>query len=195
MVPFPPGTVGLINVHLALQLHATARKAQRLLEAHSAPYLARCAEVLESSREAAQAAGSKHALVLPKTWPADPNFPFYKAGSQAQGNAAPAAAAAAADPAAGGDPGQQQGEAVAEEAALAEERVGAKFLPLSSGFLRVLLAARDLQALELPFELTPLQRDIMRHGLTKFVLGRWVGQQQGAGARGSSRGSLTYAIK
>jgi hypothetical protein len=151
------------------QLHAVARKAQRLLEAHSPGYLARCAEVLESSKAAARAASSRHALMLPKTWPLDPNFALYRAGL-AQAGAMPAATVATVA-AAGGEQ-----EAVAEEAALAEERVGAKFLPLSSGFLRVLLAARDLQALELPFELTPLQQEIMRHGLTKFVLGRWAPQ-------------------
>ena len=148
---------------LPLQVHAAARRVQALLEGQSADYLQRCAVIWQSSKEAAKAAGSKHLLVLPRSWPQDPNFIFYR--QQARTEAASQHAGPTAPP-------EDAAEQVAEDAAMATERAAAKFLPLSSGLLQLLLRASNLRQLDLPFQLTSEQASILQDDLTKFVLGR-----------------------
>ncbi len=147
-----------------MQVHPAARRVQALLEGHSASYLQRCAVIFQSSKEAAKAAGSKHLLVLPRTWPQDPTFSIYQRQSGGQ--------AASRQPASPVQQPEDAAEQVAEDAAMATERAAAKFLPLSSGLLRLLLRASSLRQLDLPFQLTPEQAVILQDNLTKFVLGR-----------------------
>ena len=94
-------------------------------------------------------------LEVPKSWPASSNIIQYKNNDEAEDNE-----------------GSSDHKSYVENSKVSESLLLMKFYSLSSGMVSHLLSDHDGRELDLPFEVTDQEQDIILYSRSSFILGR-----------------------